>query len=221
MRWDENLGKSQRDLDDLKDKDIDDSTDDLTLDIDDKYIECASIGQALGALSKHQDSLSIIDSDSFNEKIINYIKLLFDLNNLTMKHEEHELNNNATKLTRAKTNIDNFSNESQTGIKFEQYIGAYIICLANLSHTNHINKHYVAQLNIFELLLGFWFHINRNFNNFNHSSHSNLNFESDPSHNLHNESSAILFEASINDYTHDNTEMHFLILKLRIKMIQW
>lgn len=39
----------------------------------DSYIECASIGHALNALTKYEDSLRLINQEGYNEKIIGYV----------------------------------------------------------------------------------------------------------------------------------------------------
>ena len=57
-----------------EEKDIDDSAE--------TYLECASLGQAFNYLTQYEDSLAQINADGSNEKILAYIKLLFDAQNL-------------------------------------------------------------------------------------------------------------------------------------------
>ena len=48
------------------------------------YIQCCSIGHALGSLSKHADFVAYINNEpgAFNEKIFAYVRTLFELNNV-------------------------------------------------------------------------------------------------------------------------------------------
>lgn len=46
------------------------------------YIQCACIGQALGAFCKYSDCIDYINTESFGDSIIDYINTMFDWNQL-------------------------------------------------------------------------------------------------------------------------------------------
>ncbi len=119
----------------------------------DNFVECSSIGQAFGALSKYDEFINLINKDSSNEKIIKYIKLLFELNVLKKLYDLSKLE---YEQTVSNSEIENANSSFGKYILFEQYIGGFIICLGNLVHTNKINKFFFANADLYELIIGFW-----------------------------------------------------------------
>ena len=151
------VGWSDDSDDETKDEDKDDDNDEENLSLQsdhESYIECASIGQAFCGLTKYEDAVNFINNEGYNEKIISYVRILFDWYN-------------SAKLTK---------NESETkAIAFEQYIGPYIICLANLTHKSVFNKQAFSNYNLFQLLLSFWNKIHVSNNNANFLDKNNNN----------------------------------------------
>jgi hypothetical protein len=78
----ENVERAKDDLNYDIDFDEDDFDEIFLINDDqiDKFILVASMGQALGSLSKYDDSLGIINREGFNDKIIDYIHKLFEWN---------------------------------------------------------------------------------------------------------------------------------------------
>ena len=124
-------------------------------DIFDNFVECSSIGQAFSALSKYDEFLNLINKDGSNEKIIKYIKLLFELNILKKLYDLSKLEYESASNFENE-NISLVNNTFGKYILFEQYIGGFIICLGNIVHTNKINKYFFANADLYELIMGFW-----------------------------------------------------------------
>lgn len=92
-------------------------------------------------MSKLDDCVKFINNDGANLKIINYVKVLFDYNYYS-------------RLGELATNDSNPNNKNS--IIFEQYIGPYLLCIANLAFQDKNNKAYFLEMNLFELILNFW-----------------------------------------------------------------
>ena len=151
------------DSDGMRDDDGDDDDDEnsnlkFESDSDDNYIECANIGQALCGLSKYEDAVTLINNDGFNEKIISYVRTLFDWYNSSKPFKTIALDPDTAQQ-----------------IYFEQYIGPFIVSLANLTHKNSINKQTFAHFNLFQLILNFWNKINLANNHSHNNSYYNNN----------------------------------------------
>lgn len=108
---------------------------------------CTSLGHMLCVLSKNEDSLKFINKEGLNENILNYIKTLFDYNDCKKMVNSHKSQPSETDAT---------TNNDESTIPFEQYIGGYLTCLANLTHESHFNKHLFFNLNLVEPILRLW-----------------------------------------------------------------
>jgi hypothetical protein len=116
--------KSTKTVDDFEVEDLFDREDeDKDLEDDDNgdvYLECASIGQVMSFITKYDDCLEIINHDGSNEKILHYIKLLFDVNNLTKIYQlkkyfdsEKQLSENKDSMKMKIFNIINMNNKNK------------------------------------------------------------------------------------------------------------
>lgn len=99
--------KSNKSVDEFEVEDLFDkqNEDDDLDDSADNFLCCASIGQALQCLTRHSDCLDLMNTDGSNEKILTYIKLLFDEKNLMkvyqlnkMAKERKDNEGNSTKM---------------------------------------------------------------------------------------------------------------------------
>jgi hypothetical protein len=96
--------------------------------------------------------MRIISQEGYNEKIIGYTRTLFDWNGIKLASEH---------MFTLKSH--HMHEHSIMPIMFEQYIGPYILCLANMTHRYNINKTCFAHYNLFELILSFWKKLEHNF----------------------------------------------------------
>ncbi|CAF0987390.1 unnamed protein product [Brachionus calyciflorus] len=115
------------------------------------WVDCASIGQALNALSNYDDCLDALNKDQSNEKLIDYIKILFDFNNLNRLLQISNLD-----LYSNRKIIESLISKLNDGLIFEQYIGSYLSFLGNLVYDSQVNKRILNNSNLFELFLNFW-----------------------------------------------------------------
>ncbi|RMZ94214.1 ankyrin and armadillo repeat-containing -like [Brachionus plicatilis] len=114
------------------------------------WLDYASIGQALDTLCKHEDCLIFVNKNAFNQIIIDYIKILFDYTNFC---RYVELMNGEETIY---SELAEIVNKGENGLIFEQFIGAYLSCLGNLTHFSKTNKKIILSSNLFELMLNFW-----------------------------------------------------------------
>lgn len=114
--------------------------------IDSSILIVASIGQALAEISKYDDCIDIIIKENYCEKIILFIKLLFDLNNFRKKYYKSMGYSVAESLKFNKTLI-----------LFEQYIHTYLICLGNLIAINTRCKMLFNEVFLYEYIVNLWF----------------------------------------------------------------
>ena len=105
----------------------------------------ASIGTAFSELSKYPDCIQVIIKENYGEKIIEFIKLLFDSNNLYRKYVNEVIQ---LSLNRKDT--------FRKVIIFEQYIHPYLTCLGNLVFASDFYKTCFNRSYLYEDILDLW-----------------------------------------------------------------
>ena len=105
----------------------------------------ASLGKAFCEISKYSDCIKFLIQENYGEKIIEFIKLLFDSNLLYRQYLNDAIRLKSTREDRFKKSII-----------FEQYIHSYLICLGNLLFACDFYKICFNKSYLYEYLLNMW-----------------------------------------------------------------
>jgi hypothetical protein len=144
---------------------------------DDNFLaktECTCIGKVICTLSLYPDVIPLINDLDFlyNETIINYIRCLFDWNQISKReninNEKSErksikasdsqyfensiatFNSMERKSSKTESSISNKQNDINNIILFEQYIQSYIKFLGNIAFVNDYSKLCFIRTNMFQ-----------------------------------------------------------------------
>ena len=103
----------------------------------------ASLGKCFAEFAKYEKCIEFINKEGYAEKLINFIRLIFDFNSLKSK---------------LLTMIDSgkLLNHKSDSIFIEQYIYTYILFLGTLVVSHEMNRRYFNESFLYEYILNMW-----------------------------------------------------------------
>lgn len=129
--------------------------------IDNLSFPLITLGEAFVELSKYSEFVDLIVREQYYEKLIPFVKLLFEMNNMRKRHP-----------TIVYSNTNGTGDNANKVILFEQYIHLYLMCLGNLLAVNDHCKILFNDLSLYEHIMNLWsyIHLNSKFSSQNGST---------------------------------------------------